>query len=135
MLEKGNLTRFLFCHSEEQVVLPGPVYLLCPSLPGELFDADLKVAVSLSTPCSPLLVFTLKLAPSFCNNPQGAGCCASCASMKDLHSTPFPSHHTSQCDSCVFQPHSLRSPDFSRALVGGQKGYQTYRDLPWDLQK
>ncbi|NXR09568.1 TM11D protease, partial [Semnornis frantzii] len=55
--------------------------------------------------------------------------------MKDLHSTPFPSHHTSQCDSCVFQPHSLRSPDFSRALVGGQKGYQTYRDLPWDLQK
>ncbi|NXN30502.1 TM11D protease, partial [Nycticryphes semicollaris] len=55
--------------------------------------------------------------------------------MKDLHSTPFPSRHTSQCDSCVFQQHSLRSPDFSRALVGGQKGYQTYRDLPWDLQK
>ncbi|NXT18883.1 TM11D protease, partial [Syrrhaptes paradoxus] len=55
--------------------------------------------------------------------------------MKDLHSTPFPSHHTSQCDSCVFQQHSLRSPDFSQALVGGQKGYQTYRDLPWDLQK
>ncbi|NXH20468.1 TM11D protease, partial [Bucco capensis] len=55
--------------------------------------------------------------------------------MKDLHSTPFPSHHTSQCDSCVFQQHSLRSPDFSRALVGGQKGYQSYRDLPWDLQK
>ncbi|NWS60985.1 TM11D protease, partial [Chunga burmeisteri] len=55
--------------------------------------------------------------------------------MKDLHSTPFPSRHTSPCDSCVFQQHSLRSPDFSQALVGGQKGYQTYRDLPWDLQK
>ncbi|NXX80882.1 TM11D protease, partial [Urocolius indicus] len=55
--------------------------------------------------------------------------------MKDLHSTPFPSRHTSQCESCVFQQHSLRSPDFSQALVGGQKGYQTYRDLPWDLQK
>ncbi|XP_019326110.1 transmembrane protease serine 11E-like [Aptenodytes patagonicus] len=55
--------------------------------------------------------------------------------MKDLHSTPFPSHHTSQCDSCILQQHSLRSPDFSQALVGGQKGYQTYRDLPWDLQK
>ncbi|NXL85858.1 TM11D protease, partial [Alectura lathami] len=55
--------------------------------------------------------------------------------MKDLHSTPFPSRHTSQCDSCVFQQHSLRSPDFGRAVVGGQKGYQTYRDLPWDLQK
>ncbi|NWX20095.1 TM11D protease, partial [Aegotheles bennettii] len=55
--------------------------------------------------------------------------------MKDLHSTPFPSRHTSQCDSCVFQQHSLPSPDFSQALVGSQKGYQTYRDLPWDLQK
>ncbi|NWU92710.1 TM11A protease, partial [Upupa epops] len=55
--------------------------------------------------------------------------------MKDLHSTPFPSRHTSQCDSCVFQQHSLHSTDFSQALVGGQKGYQTYRDLPWDLQK
>ena len=97
--------------------------------------ADPKVTVSLSTPCLPLFVFILKFAPSFCNNPQGAGCCASRASMKDLHSTPFPSRHTSQCDSCVFQQHSLHSPDFSRALVGGQKGYQTYRDLPWDLQK
>ncbi|NWX89089.1 TM11D protease, partial [Nothoprocta ornata] len=55
--------------------------------------------------------------------------------MKDLHSAPFPSRHSSPCDSCVFQQHSLRSPDFSQAVVGGQKGYQTYRDLPWDLQK
>ncbi|NXP64574.1 TM11D protease, partial [Chloropsis cyanopogon] len=55
--------------------------------------------------------------------------------MKDLHSTAFPSRHTSQCDSCVFQHHSLRSPDFSQAFIGGQKGYQAYRDLPWDLQK
>ncbi|NWY72677.1 TM11A protease, partial [Erithacus rubecula] len=55
--------------------------------------------------------------------------------MKDLHSTAFPSRHTSQCDSCVFQHHSLRSPDFSQAFIGGQKGYQDYRDLPWDLQK
>ncbi|NXA41361.1 TM11D protease, partial [Eudromia elegans] len=55
--------------------------------------------------------------------------------MKDLHSTPFPSRHSSPCDSCVFQQHSLRSPDFSQAVIGGQKGYQTYRDLPWDLQK
>lgn len=97
--------------------------------------ADPKVTVSLSTPCLLLFVFILKFAPLFCNNPQGAGCCASCASMKDLHSTPFPSCHTSQCDSCVFQQHSLHSPDFSQALVGGQKGYQTYRELPWDLQK
>lgn len=97
--------------------------------------ADQKVRVSLSTPCLPLFVFIPKFALLFCNNPQGAGCCASRASMKDLHSTPFPSRHTSQCDSCVFQQHSLRSPDFSQALVGGQKGYQTYRDLPWDLQK
>ncbi|NXU78139.1 TM11D protease, partial [Oreotrochilus melanogaster] len=55
--------------------------------------------------------------------------------MKDLHSAPFPSRHTAPRDSCVFQQHSLRSPDFSQAFVGGQKGYQTYRDLPWDLQK
>ncbi|OWK54925.1 Transmembrane protease serine 11A [Lonchura striata] len=54
--------------------------------------------------------------------------------MKDLHSTALPSRHTSQCDSCVFQHHSLRSPDFSQAFIGGQKGYQAYRDLPWDLQ-
>ncbi|NWJ01286.1 TM11D protease, partial [Crypturellus undulatus] len=55
--------------------------------------------------------------------------------MKDLHSTPFPSRHSSPRNSWVFQQHSLRSPDFSQAVVGGQKGYQTYRDLPWDLQK
>ncbi|NXY82876.1 TM11D protease, partial [Alcedo cyanopectus] len=55
--------------------------------------------------------------------------------MKELHSTPFPSHHTRPCDSCSLHHHSLRSPDFSRALVGGQKGYQSYRDLPWDLQR
>ncbi|NWS72312.1 TM11D protease, partial [Crotophaga sulcirostris] len=55
--------------------------------------------------------------------------------MKDLHSTTLSSRHTSQCDSCVFQQRSLPSPDFSQAFVGGQKGYQSYRDLPWDLQK
>ncbi|NXG37305.1 TM11D protease, partial [Dromaius novaehollandiae] len=55
--------------------------------------------------------------------------------MKDLHSMPFPSRHTSPCNSCIFQQHSLRSPDFTQTVVGGQKGYQTYRDLPWDLQK
>ncbi|NWH59004.1 TM11A protease, partial [Geococcyx californianus] len=55
--------------------------------------------------------------------------------MKDLHSTPFSSCHSSQRDSCVFQQRSLPSPDFSQAFIGGQKGYQSYRDLPWDLQK
>lgn len=39
---KREISRtFLFCCGEEQVFLPRPVYLLCPSLPGELFDAEL----------------------------------------------------------------------------------------------
>ncbi|XP_074983470.1 transmembrane protease serine 11C-like [Caretta caretta] len=51
--------------------------------------------------------------------------------MKPLRLPPYSPCNTQPCDDCMYQQHSRCFRDFSRS----QRGYQTYRGVPWDLQR
>ncbi|KAM7167606.1 transmembrane protease serine 11C-like [Macrochelys suwanniensis] len=51
--------------------------------------------------------------------------------MKALRLTPYSPCNTQSCDDCTYQQHSRCFRDFSQS----QRGYQTYRGVPWDLQR
>ncbi|XP_053886599.1 transmembrane protease serine 11C-like [Malaclemys terrapin pileata] len=51
--------------------------------------------------------------------------------MKTLRLPSYSPCNTQPCDDCMYQQHSRCFRDFGRS----QRGYQTYRGVPWDLQR